>query len=103
MSAGEEYVERIDRAYDRATGFLGLLRLGTFDRNAYERLMAELDEIDIGDASSISRRLVSLLWYMPQFIAWQADRVADKGGDREAVLAASDGVRTRIETILGVP
>lgn len=59
-------------------------------------------EISI-DEDTISRRLVSLLWYIPLFMYWQLERVEESGGDQVAYKRAITIATNEIERILGTP
>ena len=78
-------------------------REGIVDAAGLERLICLLDEIDLGDATEVDRRLVSLLWFMPLFMEWQHQRVEDRGGDRLVLERATNRVHDSIERILGIP
>jgi hypothetical protein len=94
-------VDRIDRQYDLEDGFLGKLRSGSFDAGKAAELLDTLRELDLGDATVVDRRLVSLLWYMPLFIEWQGRRLPDD--DQAKLNEVLNFVTTELQRILGVP
>ncbi len=50
----------------------------------------------------IPRRLVSLIWYIPIFMTWQAERV--KGSvDIQEYQRIANQIEGKIEEILGIP
>lgn len=106
MSSLQELVEKLDLEYDRAGGFLGLLRTGVFDPQGASRLLGLLSslelELELGDGP-VDRRLVQLLWYMPIFLQWQKERFELAGGDVEAVESTLNEVLSILEGVLGVP
>jgi hypothetical protein len=51
----------------------------------------------------VPKRLVSLLWYLPSFLAWQTERIAEKDGDRAAYERFVTEVFNALEQALGVP
>jgi hypothetical protein len=55
------------------------------------------------EGESINRRIVSLLWYMPLFMAWQKDRVQEAGGDAAGLERAANEVQSIVERVLGIP
>ena len=59
--------------------------------------------IEEPSALALPRRVVSLLWYIPAFLGWQRDRVAEAEGDLDALDRAEVEIRNELERILGVP
>lgn len=47
--------------------------------------------------------MLSLLWYLPSFLTWQRERVAEKGGDINAYAHFVTDVHNTLEEVLGVP
>ena len=83
--------------------FLGKAREGTFDKRQADAFVTTLESIELSEESTIDRRLVALLWYVPGFLRWQKERVADKGGDIVAFERLINRVQGGVEDILGVP
>ncbi len=93
----------LEREWEFESGFLGRLRRGDFDRASLNRLIRTLDLIDTQGDTTMNRRVVSLLWYMPIFMGWQFDRVQAAGGDIAEFDKATNQVQNLVEKILGVP
>ncbi len=100
----EELIALIEAEWDLDNGFLGRLRQGQFDRACYSRCSQALERIqrEVRNGDSMSRRLVSLLWYIPLFMSWQAERV--KGSiDAQEYQRIANQIEGKLEEILGVP
>lgn len=93
----------LEREWDFDSGFFGRLRRGDCDRTSLNRLIRTLDLIDPQGDTTINRRVVSLLWYMPIFMGWQVERVQEAGGDVAELDKATNQVQNLVEKILGVP
>ncbi len=93
----------LEREWEFESGFFGRLRRGEFDRASLSRLIQALDLIDAQGSTVLNRRVVSLLWYVPIFMGWQADRVQEAGGDIDEFDKATTRVQNAVERILGVP
>lgn len=102
MTELEQLIDKIDQEYDRTTGFLGLLRQGTFDSQSSERLLDLLSSLELGNGP-VDRRLVQLLWYMPIFLQWQIERFDASGRDAAPVRTVMNKVVSRLEVVIGVP
>ncbi|HTV42881.1 MAG TPA: hypothetical protein VMF08_20110 [Candidatus Sulfotelmatobacter sp.] len=100
----EELITLIEAEWDLDNGFFGKLRQGQFDWECYLRCRDILDRIrcEAGQGENISRRLVSLVWYIPLFMGWQTERVKGSVDDQEYQKAANE-FQTKIQEILGVP
>jgi hypothetical protein len=103
MNDSTELIWALEAEYERDVGFLGRLRRGEFDREGLDRLVKLVESIDFGDALTINRRVVSLLWGIPTFMGWQSDRVAQKHGDVNALRHGIDKLETTLNTVLGTP
>jgi hypothetical protein len=75
----EKSIKLLEGEREQPDGFLGRLREGSFDPAGFERLERLFKSIDRHQDGVINRRLVSLLWYAPTFMAWQRERVAEQG------------------------
>ena len=84
-------------------GFFSRLREGDYNKDAVAQVEQLLKAIQVDDNSTLPRRFVSMTWWIPTFMEWQVDRVAEKGGD--IVQLKDDIVRLRnaLDTLLGVP
>jgi hypothetical protein len=96
---------RLEAEYDLDHGFLGRLRQGQFDPTGLDRLLHLLRSIDWGEAAVLTRRLVALLWLIPTLMTWQRERVAEQGGDVEALRRGIDQVQELLAapSVLGMP
>ncbi len=65
-------IKLIENEYDLETGVIGKLRGLEFDKAGFERLVAIFKEIEIDNDPKIDKRFVSLVWYIPIFMTWQA-------------------------------
>lgn len=62
-------------------GFFWRIRQGSLESPRFERVRSMVAEMSFSEGTVLSRRLVSLLWCMPLFMAWQAERVQEGAGD----------------------
>jgi hypothetical protein len=97
----KDIITELEHEYDQEEGFLGLLRGGHFDSIALDRFLRLLRSIDVPAGSSIDRRLVALLWYVPLFMQWQRRRL--DAAEQQALEEAINKVTSQLERILGVP
>ena len=99
-----ELITLAEREWDLDSGFLGKLRQGQFDRQAYGRFRQMLEKVrtETRDADQLPRRLVSLIWYVPQFMYWQVQRVKGSISLEEYEKAVNE-MSSAVEEILGVP
>ncbi|MGY8711281.1 hypothetical protein RAD16_36595 [Bradyrhizobium sp. 18BD] len=95
-------IEQLETEWN-ADGFFDRVRNGDYDAIRGQAILAVLRAIEIGDDDMVPKRLVSLLWYLPSFLAWQTDRIAEKGGDRAAYERFVTEVDNTLEVVLGVP
>lgn len=98
-AAALEYLEE-ERGLD---GFLYELRQGAFDAARAEKFLNTLKSITAEDVSIINRRLVSLLWNLPQFVEWQMERCVEKGANELTYKRFYNEVWTAVEQCLGSP
>ena len=101
----ESLMTRLEAEYDLDTGFLGQLRQGHFDALGFERFLLLLQSIDLGETALVNRRLVALLWMIPTLMTWQLERVAENGGNIQALRGAIDRVQDLLQSpsVLGIP
>lgn len=95
-------IQTLENAWD-ADGFLGRLRQGQFSPEEAERFLEVLSHIQIAENDQIPKRLLSLLWYLPSFLAWQVERVEERGSDRASYEHFCNSVLSVLEDSLGVP
>lgn len=55
------------------------------------------------DGATLPARLVSLLWFIPVFMEWNADGVRRAGGDDEAYTRVASELTSEVMRILGAP
>jgi hypothetical protein len=99
----EALISDLEKEWDFAHGFFGMLRRGIFDLPSLERLVRTLNAMDLRNDAQVNRRVVSLLWYMPLFMGWQRERVQENGGDPCEFDKAVNLVQSLVERLLGVP
>lgn len=99
----DQVIAQIEAEWKFADGFFWKARLGEFDAIGFDRTISALQSIELGAIDSIPARLVSLIWYMPQFLGWQIDRLCDNGVSLERIQGAIAGLNNEIERILGTP
>jgi hypothetical protein len=97
----ENLTEYLENAWDDG-GFLDAVRRGQFVEKDSLSFIAALRSASI-EEQTISKRLVSLLWYLPSFLDWQKARVAENGGDVESYQRFTTEVHNALEELLGVP
>ena len=85
------------------SGFFGRLRQGDYDPDGVGVLEQLLSAIQIDDNTALPRRLVSLTWWIPMFMEWQVERVAQRGGDVEQLKRDAVRLRNLLDSLLGVP
>src|ERR1044072_2006861 len=96
-------VTRLETEWDYDSGFFGLLRQGVFDRAGFQRLVVTLKELQLPDGEVINRRMVSLLWFIPQFMDWQRERFQKKGYDMNEYDMAATQIASAVAEKLGYP
>lgn len=100
----EEAVSFIEGVWEAPDGAFFRLRRGQLDEKGLTVFVNTLRTIEIDEGVSVlPRRLVSLLWYAPQFMQWQEDRVHESGGDMETLSKLTTLVINELERILGIP
>lgn len=102
--SNDELIALLEAEWDLEDGFFGKLRQGHFDRAAYARCRKTLRlvKLELHDAESLPRRLVSLVWFIPVFMIWQTERVAGTIDALEYQQITSD-MQTLVNDALGVP
>lgn len=97
-----QIIDRLDAEWD-TDGFFDRVRNGDYDARQAEGILEVLRVIDIDENESLPKRLVALLWYLPSFLSWQSERVAEKGGDSAAYKRFTTEVHNVLEEVLGTP
>ncbi len=98
-----ELIRRLEEAWDFPDGVLFRLRQGDYDPAGIAELLKLLSSISLDDDSPLPRRFVSLTWWMPMFMEWQKERVAEEGGDVAGLERDAVRVRNALDELLGVP
>ncbi|MFO0858101.1 MAG: hypothetical protein U0640_12180 [Phycisphaerales bacterium] len=100
----QELISLIEAEWDLDDGFFGKLRNGHFDHIAYQRCKQSLERVqrEVGKSETISRRLVSLIWYIPLFMTWQADRIGHETNSC-TYEDVSNEIQSIVQAILWVP
>jgi hypothetical protein len=97
-----ELIEKLDAAWD-SDGFLDNIRHGYFDPEAGKAFVSLLKTVYIGDEELIPKRLLSQLWYLPSFLEWQKERVAETSGVLNDYKRFIVDVHNSLEIVIGVP
>ncbi|WFU83266.1 hypothetical protein QA645_11145 [Bradyrhizobium sp. CIAT3101] len=95
-------IEQLETEWDE-NGFFDRVRNGDYHAVRGQAVLTVLRAIKIGDEDVVPKRLVSLPWYLPSFLSWQSERIAEKGGDRAAYKRFVTEVEITLENVLGVP
>lgn len=94
----------IEREWDLETGFLGRLRGGAFDTDAYARLLTALELVEVAEGDTTSdRHFVALTWWIPRLIDRQLERRRAAGRETERVRETQRRLERALGTLLGVP
>lgn len=95
-------VDQLEAEWD-TSGFFDRVRNGDYDASRAQVVLSTLRAISIGYEEMIPKRLLSLLWYLPSFLSWQTERVAERGEDRRAYERFVTEVIDILQDVLGVP
>lgn len=99
----DDLIQNLETHWD-SDGFLDAVRRGHFvpsDANAFLGLVRG---IAIGEDESVPKRLLSLLWYLPSFLEWQKERVAETSpAQAPAYERFVTEVHNVLEEVLGIP
>ena len=102
MLSTTEIIARLESEWDNS-GFLGRLREAKFNENEADDFVFFLHNIRINE-SDIPYRLVSLLWYLPNFLNWQKERLVNAGVINDFQYGKFiNQVDSALESILGIP
>lgn len=105
MSQGltpEQAIPELEKLWD-FEGFFGRLRQGEYDKGGVKAVEQLLGAIQVDDSTALPRRFVSMTWWIPMFMEWQVERVAEKGGDVEQLKRDVALLRNVLDSLLGVP
>ena len=99
----EKLIEELNKCWDYDNGFFGQLKQRVFDRVLFDKVINILRDIHFGEEQEdIPRRLVSLLWYIPLFMEWNAENVLNQI-PRGEYDNCKNLVENELERILGIP
>jgi hypothetical protein len=96
------YIDRLDAEWEDE-GFLGKLRRGIFAAEEAARFLKFQGGIEIPEGTMVPKRAISLFWYLPGFLLWQRERIAERGGNLETFDRFVTDVHNTLEAVLGVP
>jgi hypothetical protein len=74
-----DIINSLEDEWAPGSGVFWSIRQGLFRGSDFERTRGQLTALNIGETAELPRRLVSLLWYMPVAMKWNADRVRESG------------------------
>lgn len=94
-------IEELEKAWSDEQGFLFELRMGLFSSDKAKDFLSMIQLIEAEDVELVSRRAVSLLWYLPLFLGWQVERVDPK--DHAELEKLITSVENHLSIVLGVP
>lgn len=79
------FIKMLEGEWSQDHGFFGKARMGVFDEESSKRIETILGDIEthLQNDAYLSRRLVTLIWFIPLFMEWQIERIREKGGDVE--------------------
>ncbi len=89
--------------FEWSEGFLYSIRQGIFVVEQGKDFVLKLNKIALENSETLNRRFVSLLWYIPQFLEWQKERLESSGINMDEYRQVSNSVLNTVEEILGVP
>lgn len=99
----EREIEALESEWFPDSGFFWRIRQGRFAADEFQCALKRVSAISIEQEVDLPRRFVSLRWYIPLFMQWQAERVQENGGDTAAYTKAMTTMTNEIERLLGVP
>ncbi|HTN96106.1 MAG TPA: hypothetical protein VL101_03945 [Nordella sp.] len=100
----EQWIHMLEAEWSKPDGYLGRIREGIFDEQRADDFVAMLAGIRLSPSDTvIDRRLVALIWYIPIFLSFQKERIAEREGDVASFEQMTNRVHGMIEEILGVP
>jgi len=102
-----DWISSLDHEWGASDGFFAKAREGIFDRPRGEAVYELLKSIQLPDQDELDRKLerklVSRLWMIPAFLAWQEHRVAHRRGDVQSYGVLKVRITEAIDRILNVP
>jgi hypothetical protein len=99
----EDLIQNLETHWD-TDGFLDAVRRGNFVSSDADGFLGLVRGITIGEDESVPKRLLSLLWYLPSFLEWQKERVAEVSpAQKLAYERFVTDVHNALEKVLGIP
>jgi len=74
-------IATLETEWKPETGFFWSIRQGNFRSQDFTRTLNAFKGFSSYSNDSISRRVVSLLWFAPIFMQWQVERIRENNGD----------------------
>ena len=93
----------IEKFWDTPDGIFYRLRQGEYTPRAVDEVEAVLRSVRIDGEVDLPRRFVARTWFIPMFMEWQIERVAERGGDVAALRQDITRLRNALNDLLGVP
>ena len=98
-----DQIKQLEGLWDVETGFLAGVRRGHYSLGEGREFLSQLEGIKLGEGERVSKRLVQLLWFIPTFMHWQEDRIAEAGGQLTDYQRLCVEVADVMLRILGAP
>jgi hypothetical protein len=103
MTNEEESIQALEEAWVQPGGFLFDLTEGKYDPVRGEEFMASLLRIKCPEGKTITRKLVKVLWQIPDYLNDRRADVLDSGGDIVAFDQFHLMIAVIVEDLLGGP
>lgn len=84
-------------------GVLAQIRAGRFDVSEGEKFLRALNNMHVDDNTSLPKRFVALIWYLPSFLEWQKTRVEEVTGEIASYERFIIETHNTLEGVLGIP
>ena len=84
-------------------GPLTRARDGRFTLEDDRMIRRVLESLDVGKSDVIPKKLVTQLWFIPQFMEWQTERVSSHADNYNGYANLCSWVGSRIGVLLGEP
>jgi len=100
----KQLLSYLESSWSDEDGFFYQLRAGNVKPESVDKLIDQLGSFNPENDSMLPKELVSMIWYIPIFMEWQTERVAQNGdlqkGEYENIKSK---VQSAVEAILGIP
>jgi len=103
MMNEEELIELLEDEWDAGTdtGFFEHFRGGNFESESFERVLGLINKINFGDHLLIDRRIVGLIWFMPNLMRINLWRFEEK--EHCKILSAIEELEGTLMRLFGGP